>query len=54
MKSEKFYINTTLPYVNAKPHIGFALEIVQADALARYHALLGEEVFFDTAPTSTG
>src|SRR3989344_5712143 len=44
---KKFYITTTLPYVNAKPHIGFALEIVQADVIARYHLLLGEEVFFN-------
>ncbi|MBI4435302.1 class I tRNA ligase family protein, partial [Candidatus Uhrbacteria bacterium] len=43
-----YYITTTLPYVNAKPHIGFALEIVQADALARYHRLRGEEVIFNT------
>src|SRR3989338_5445005 len=41
----KFYITTTLPYVNADPHIGFALEIIQADCLARYHRLLGDEVF---------
>ena len=27
------YITTTLPYVNARPHIGFALELVQASAL---------------------
>jgi methionyl-tRNA synthetase len=40
------YITTTLPYVNADPHIGFALEIVQADALARYWRLMGDEVFF--------
>src|SRR6266568_3903578 len=43
----KFYITTTLPYVNAKPHIGFALEIVQADAIARYHRELGDEVIFN-------
>src|SRR3990167_5884029 len=47
MSKKKFYITTTLPYVNAKPHIGFAFEIVQADVIARYHALLGEEVFFN-------
>ena len=34
MKS--FYITTTAPYVNAEPHIGFALEIIQADVIARY------------------
>ena len=44
---KKYYITTTLPYVNAEPHIGFALEIVQADTIARYHKLLGEEVVFN-------
>ncbi|MCX7928467.1 MAG: methionine--tRNA ligase [Patescibacteria group bacterium] len=43
----KFYITTTLPYVNANPHIGFALEIVQADTIARTHRLLGDEVIFN-------
>lgn len=44
---EKFYITTTLPYVNAKPHIGFGLEIVQADVIARYHTIQGKKVFFN-------
>ncbi|MCX6704019.1 MAG: methionine--tRNA ligase [Candidatus Woesebacteria bacterium] len=45
---KKFYITTTLPYVNAEPHIGFALEIVQADAIARFHKeILKEEVVFN-------
>ena len=44
----KFYLSTALPYVNEKPHCGFALEIIQADVIARYHRLLGEEVFFLT------
>lgn len=44
---KKYYITTTLPYVNAEPHIGFALEIVQADSIARYHRLLGKEVVFN-------
>jgi len=43
----KYYITTTLPYVNAKPHIGFALEIVQADVLARHRRLCGDDVFFN-------
>lgn len=42
----KFYITTTAPYVNSSPHLGFALEIVQADAIARLKRLLGEEVLF--------
>ena len=45
--NKKFYITTTLPYVNADPHLGFALEIVQADTIARYHRLLGDDVFFN-------
>src|ERR1700749_4759605 len=40
------YITTTLPYVNARPHIGHALELVQADALARYHRGRGDAVRF--------
>ena len=38
------YITTTIPYVNAPPHVGFALELVQADAIARYHRLAGRHV----------
>lgn len=49
-----FYITTTLPYVNAKPHVGFALEIVQADALARAKKLQGYEVFFNTGTDEHG
>ena len=33
---KKLYITTTLPYVNADPHIGHVVELVQADAYARY------------------
>ncbi|MCR4314403.1 MAG: methionine--tRNA ligase [Candidatus Uhrbacteria bacterium] len=50
----KYYITTTLPYVNAKPHIGFALEIVQADVLARYHRLRGDDVIFNTGTDEHG
>jgi len=42
----KFYITSAIPYVNAKPHIGHALEFVQADTIARYHKLLGDEVLY--------
>ncbi|MGD0699112.1 MAG: methionine--tRNA ligase [Trebonia sp.] len=38
------YITTTIPYVNARPHLGFALELVQADVLARYLRSVGEQV----------
>jgi methionyl-tRNA synthetase len=40
------YITTTLPYVNARPHVGHALELVQADVLARYHRGRGDAVRF--------
>ena len=48
MNRKKFYITTALPYVNSAPHIGFALEIVQTDVIARYHRMLKEDVFFLT------
>lgn len=49
-----FYITTTLPYVNAEPHIGFAMEIIAADAVARFHALKGERVVFNTGTDEHG
>lgn len=48
------YITTTLPYVNASPHIGFGLELIQADTLARYWRLMGHEVFFSTGTDEHG
>ena len=39
---KKFYITAAIPYVNAAPHIGHALEFVQTDVIARLHKLLGE------------
>jgi len=38
------FLSTTIPYVNAVPHIGFALEAVQADVLARHRRQRGEPV----------
>src|SRR6185503_3180665 len=49
-----FYLTTTLPYVNADPHIGFALELVQADIVIRYRKLMGDEVFFNTGTDEHG
>ncbi|MFH1200838.1 MAG: methionine--tRNA ligase [bacterium] len=49
-----FYITTTVPYVNADPHIGFALELVQSDAIARYQRLIGKSVFFSTGTDEYG
>jgi methionyl-tRNA synthetase len=41
--SNKYYVTTAIPYVNAAPHIGHALEFVQADAIARFHRLFGDD-----------
>lgn len=49
-----FYITTTLPYVNASPHVGFAMEIIRADVIARYKTLLGYDVFFNTGTDEHG
>lgn len=46
MKKNKFYITTSIPYLNGAPHLGFALEAVQADVIARYHRFLEKDVFF--------
>jgi methionyl-tRNA synthetase len=48
------YITTTLPYVNGNPHIGFALEILHADVLARTWRAQGQEVFFTTGTDEHG
>ena len=52
--NKALYITTTLPYVNADPHIGFALEIVRADIYARYRTLCGDDVFFNTGTDEHG
>ncbi len=53
-EKKSFYITTTLPYVNADPHVGFALEIIKADVVARLHALQGDDVFFNTGTDEHG
>ena len=50
----KFYITSSLIYTNAPPHIGFALEVIQADVIARYHRFLGEDTFFLTGTDEHG
>jgi methionyl-tRNA synthetase len=51
---KNFYITTTLPYVNAEPHVGFATEIIRADVIARVKKLQGYEVFFNTGTDEHG
>lgn len=54
MTKNKFFITTSIAYVNASPHLGFALESIQADVLARYYRTLGAEVFFQTGTDEHG
>ncbi len=51
---EKFYITTSIAYTNAPPHIGFALELIQADVLARYNRLQGKDIYFLTGTDEHG
>lgn len=53
-EKKRVYYTTTLPYVNADPHIGFALEIVHADSIARARRLMGHDVFFNTGTDEHG
>lgn len=52
--SNNFYVTTAIAYVNAAPHIGFAMEILEADVLARYHRMNGDEVWFLTGTDEHG
>jgi methionyl-tRNA synthetase len=54
MPKNKFYVTTSIAYANASPHVGFALESVQADVLARYNRKLGKDVFFLTGTDEHG
>jgi methionyl-tRNA synthetase len=48
MNAQRVYLSTTIPYVNGRPHLGHALELVQADVLARHRRLAGDQVRFQT------
>lgn len=48
MTASPYFITTAIPYVNALPHVGFAMELVLADAIARYRRLTGRDVRFLT------
>jgi methionyl-tRNA synthetase len=50
----RFYITTPIYYINAEPHLGHAYTTMVADAVARAHRLLGDEVFFLTGTDEHG
>lgn len=46
--NKTLYLTTTIPYVNAEPHVGFALELVQADVIARWRKAEGYKIRLQT------
>jgi methionyl-tRNA synthetase len=50
----KFYVTTSIAYTNSGPHIGHAMEMIQADVMARYHRQLGDDVWFLTGTDEHG
>ncbi|HEY1917962.1 MAG TPA: methionine--tRNA ligase [Streptosporangiaceae bacterium] len=46
--NDRIFLSTTIPYVNARPHLGHALELVQADVLARHYRQRGHQVRFQS------
>ena len=50
----RFYISTPIYYINAEPHLGHAYTTMVADAIARAHRLMGDEVFFLTGTDEHG
>ncbi len=54
MAKKKFYVTTPIYYANAAPHIGSAYTTIAADILARWHKLLGEDVYFLTGTDEHG
>ncbi len=52
--NKKFYITTAIAYTNAPPHLGHLYEFTCTDSIARWHRLLGEDVFFLTGTDEHG
>lgn len=46
MAKRNFFISTSIPYVNAAPHLGHAQEFIEADVIARFRRLQGDNVYF--------
>ena len=50
----KYYVTTSIPYVNGEPHLGHAMEFVMADVLARYYRQTKYDVLFSTGTDEHG
>lgn len=51
---QSYYVTTSIAYTNAPPHLGYALECVQADILARYAHQQAKRVWFLTGTDEHG
>lgn len=51
---KRFSLTTAIAYVNGAPHMGHALEFVEADCIARYRRMMGDEVYFLTGTDEHG
>lgn len=49
-----YYVTTSIPYVNGEPHVGFGMELVVADVLARYARQQGTPTLFATGTDEHG
>ncbi|MET0579169.1 MAG: class I tRNA ligase family protein, partial [Ilumatobacteraceae bacterium] len=54
MRVRRFYVTTPIYYVNDAPHVGHAYTTVIADALARWHRLVGDDTYFLTGTDEHG
>ncbi len=49
-----YFVTTSIPYVNGEPHIGFGMEILYADVLARSARKQGKSTIFSTGADEHG
>ena len=54
MHNGTYYVTTPIYYVNDNPHLGHAYTTIVADALARFHKLLGAKTLFSTGTDEHG
>lgn len=52
--AQKFYVTTSIPYINGEPHLGHAMEFLAADVLARYSRAQGVDTVFSTGTDEHG
>ena len=50
----KYYLTTPIYYINGLPHIGHVFTTVLSDVIARYHRLMGDDVYFLTGTDEHG